>query len=393
MNGFVETTMDALIIFQACLDGILQHVARRPHDRERDGLIRSGFMFVYEETTSGIKRWTDGCNWSPSRINNNYLLYRELGKPFPPGEKKKAMKKKANGSNNRIEGNKDQPEISDLDRNLYGSLTDSYDFKPDGLMKKTISVHWNNVTHHLVSYYKPDDVKALRLHRPRESPLLRNVVPTAALISHQNFRQPVEHDEFWILAADGGWVQAPHLQALQGGHYQSQQFGQAIQQPVAPPFSPVISPAVYFAESASRGSQEISHYQPPQQGQLQPFSVTPYAPAPMSSSQGHYQHHVAVDQHTQPPPQGMPQDYGAPIPAYSYGPNHALDHYQLGQEREVSEEYVEQEQHYGSSLDGDHEQQGGYGEYHPALQSLHHEFVHQNPWGVTGNESQYDGIE
>ncbi|KAI1905849.1 Global transcription regulator sge1, partial [Ophidiomyces ophidiicola] len=92
-NGYVASTHDALILFEACLTGVLHHVPRRPHDRERAQLVRSGSVFIYEENASGIKRWTDGVTWSPSRILGNFLVYRELDKPFPPGEKKRAMKK------------------------------------------------------------------------------------------------------------------------------------------------------------------------------------------------------------------------------------------------------------------------------------------------------------
>src|SRR6195952_5636341 len=94
-TGHVATTQDALILFEGCLQGHLSHVPRRPHDRERSTLIRSGSVFIYEENASGIKRWTDGVTWSPSRILGNFLVYRELDKPFPPGEKKRAMKKQA----------------------------------------------------------------------------------------------------------------------------------------------------------------------------------------------------------------------------------------------------------------------------------------------------------
>ena len=93
-HGFVHNSMDGLILFEACLSGKLHHVPRRPHDRERSSLIKSGSIFIYEENASGIKRWTDGVAWSPSRILGNFLIYRELEKPFPPGEKKRAMKRK-----------------------------------------------------------------------------------------------------------------------------------------------------------------------------------------------------------------------------------------------------------------------------------------------------------
>jgi hypothetical protein len=78
-TGHVSTTNDALILFEACLSGHLNHVPRRPHDRERNSLIRSGCVFIYEENASGIKRWTDGVTWSPSRILGNFLVYREEG--------------------------------------------------------------------------------------------------------------------------------------------------------------------------------------------------------------------------------------------------------------------------------------------------------------------------
>ena len=39
----------------------------------------------------------------------------------------------------------------DAQRALIGSLVDSYGFKEGGLVKKTMSVNINNVSHHLVS--------------------------------------------------------------------------------------------------------------------------------------------------------------------------------------------------------------------------------------------------
>ncbi len=75
--GLVENTLDALRIFQMCQDGKLNRVRRRLHERERR-MIRSGSVFVFDEEESGIRRWTDGRLWSPSRILGNFLIYREL---------------------------------------------------------------------------------------------------------------------------------------------------------------------------------------------------------------------------------------------------------------------------------------------------------------------------
>merc|ERR1712093_120492 len=43
-------------------------------------MIMSGTVFAFDENATGIKRWTDGALWSPSRIIGNYLVYRELDK-------------------------------------------------------------------------------------------------------------------------------------------------------------------------------------------------------------------------------------------------------------------------------------------------------------------------
>lgn len=222
-RGHIETTKDALIIFEACFNGQLAHCFRRPHDRERNQLIVSGNVFVYEEATSGIKRWTDGIPWSPSRILTNFLIYRQLNNPFPPGEKKRATKrgqrparlcdpytptsravdtyssptKAGRGDDNYrfspvspvtpgIKG-EDGEMVKDPDRCLLGSLIDSYEFKENGLLKKTMTVVINNVQHHLVSYYSLDDAKH-NLETPRDDPRLRDTQLRPELLNQPKFK-------------------------------------------------------------------------------------------------------------------------------------------------------------------------------------------------------------
>ncbi|OAA37472.1 Gti1/Pac2 family protein [Metarhizium rileyi] len=210
-EGIVASTFDSLVLFEACLSGRLTHVPRRPHDRERQDLIKSGNVFIYEEHASGIKRWTDGVSWSPSRILGNFLIYRELEKPFPPGEKKRALKRKkcppggigktdpnsyshvaGFGSSAAMEG----VNVKDTERALIGSLIDSYPFKSGGLVKKTISINYNGVPHHLVSYYNVDDAVAGHLTTPSKSYNFSGISPRNELLVSQNFRAPIDEVQY-----------------------------------------------------------------------------------------------------------------------------------------------------------------------------------------------------
>jgi len=246
-RGYVQDTKDALILFEAAIGGTLSRVVRRPHDRERTNLIKSGSVFIYEESASGIKRWTDGVPWSPSRILGNFLIYRELEKPFPPGEKKRATKKSKRdhrpsdpypvrpatletvsstedtmsqvhgptGSPSSTEQQTLSPNVAaerDAERLLVGSLTDSYQFKSEGLVKKTMSVKINDIPYHLVSYYTPRDVLDKRLARPTETPQLSNLIIRPELLHKQNFRAPVDEQ-----MDEGLGAYAAHMQSYGGG--------------------------------------------------------------------------------------------------------------------------------------------------------------------------------
>lgn len=72
-RGYIETTYDSLLVFEAARRGMIPRVTRRLIERER-GMVQSGAVFVFDEQESGIKRWTDGLVWSPSRILGNFLV-------------------------------------------------------------------------------------------------------------------------------------------------------------------------------------------------------------------------------------------------------------------------------------------------------------------------------
>ncbi|KAF9916681.1 hypothetical protein FBU30_001203 [Linnemannia zychae] len=202
-HGYIETTQDTLLIFEACRRGLLPRICRRLQEKERR-IVQSGTVFVFDERESGIKRWTDGLVWSPSRILGNFLVYRELDKRNASGKKDTSPIDRASRSSSgsdvesALEKNKE--------RALVGSLTNSYRFKKNGLIKKTMSIVVNGVSQHLISYYSKEDVLAGRLRTPSSVPELASLEISPEFLMKQNFRIPPTVEQSYDL---GDHIQSP----------------------------------------------------------------------------------------------------------------------------------------------------------------------------------------
>ncbi len=157
--GHVATAFDAVLLFEACLQGHLPVIDQRVDSSDRTRLISSGHIFIYEQQECNIQRWTDGLKWSPSRALDGFLIYRELDGPLPRGSEKRTKPEE-----------RSNPEP--WERHLYGSLIDSYDFKSDGLIKKTVAVRLGSSTLRLVSYYRAADIMGGTLSTPSVDPNL-----------------------------------------------------------------------------------------------------------------------------------------------------------------------------------------------------------------------------
>lgn len=155
--GFVSSAHDAAVLFEAGLQGFLPTVCHRLTATNHEVAIRSGNVFIFHEHESRIRRWTDGVRWSPSRLHGNFFIYREL-------ESASSRKVKTNGDLSSSGNNFSTSSMNDEQhRRLYGSLIASYNFKVNGLVKKTLSVVVDGSKLHLVSYYRADDVLSGRL--------------------------------------------------------------------------------------------------------------------------------------------------------------------------------------------------------------------------------------
>ena len=150
-------------------------------------MITSGSVFVFDEDESGIKRWTDGFFWSPSRILGNFLLYRETEKrgaghrgtrndgdqgdpasgDCPTAAKSEGQTlSRPRGETTRLGINRQR------ERSLVGSLTNSYKFKTGGMMKKvrlmafvavTFLPSWHRGPHYYIAPSPPLFTPAKRL--------------------------------------------------------------------------------------------------------------------------------------------------------------------------------------------------------------------------------------
>lgn len=318
--GHIASTQDALLLFEACLSGGLNHVARRPHDRERSSLIKSGNVFIYEEHSSGIKRWTDGVPWSPSRILGNFLVYRELERPFPPGEKKRAMKRSkrspgiskapepygrlgssygvgASPSLNMEYTNGNSALNKETERSLIGSLVDSYGFKDEGLVKKTVSVTVGGVSHHLVSYYTVADVVNNKLSTPTKDPRFQHITPRPDLVTKQNFRTPIDEVDTMERMEDRS-IYSGQPYARNGYEMTNQTISHRTMSLPTPPISYAQNPSLYGNYGMVPNNGEYNHGMVPAEpnngfaGHYIPAPALYSAPTPKIESQDHegYRH-------------------------------------------------------------------------------------------------------
>ncbi|KAM7216513.1 Gti1/Pac2 family domain containing protein [Rhypophila decipiens] len=317
---FIDSTLDAYIIIQACIDGKLPSLPRRPSETENtDLIVKSGCVVVYEESASTIKRWTDAKTWSPSRLVGNFLVYRETEpetEDLLPGQKRKA--RKANRvSNNRIAKPGAMPDqaqrrlsgamVDEEERRMLGGMSDeeirrllgslvgiSYGFKPQGLMKKTLTVAIDVIeplpdkkVFHLVNYYYWGDAReGGSLKRPLSMPDLWGKLD--ASFARKDCRHPVLPE---MLADNHPGMNVYFQEGLLTG-FESQQV------PITS-YDDGTVPGYYGAQYPQQQYTTPHHSQAPQMGAY----PSPYASAYPSAHQQYDDFHSYV-----------------PHPALQYGP-------------------------------------------------------------------------
>ncbi|ORD97716.1 PAC2 [Hepatospora eriocheir] len=133
LHGYISTKEEAVLVFEAVKLGYLTPVTNRFTPKEKDS-ITHGDILCFVESPKGMKRWTDGKSWSPSKISGEFLLYTEVPRFF---SKSAIQKRKRLLGYSCREGEK---EIS---------------ADPCVLNKKCINFIIDGCTYHLINYYRP----------------------------------------------------------------------------------------------------------------------------------------------------------------------------------------------------------------------------------------------
>ncbi|RGB41061.1 Gti1/Pac2 family-domain-containing protein [Rhizophagus diaphanus] len=194
--GRVETLNDALVIFEACRQGILHKTTRRLLEKEKEEL-RGGKVYVFDEIESGIKRWTDGRLWSPSRIIKDFLVYRELAT------------RDLNIKRHEPLDDLLQKRITTEGLKVHQCSKGTFLLRKDGLLKKTLSIKFNEKYQHMIIYedavispessLPPRAFEELRYLQPGEDILNSEKMPkinrnySKKIQKKRNEQQPIQY--------------------------------------------------------------------------------------------------------------------------------------------------------------------------------------------------------
>ncbi|KAJ1948975.1 Global transcription regulator sge1 [Linderina macrospora] len=178
----------------ACRQNVLPRITRRLTDSEKEQ-IGDGTIVVFDEKEAKMKRWTDGRQWTPSRIMGNFLVYREVERKLQPSEEAAVELERWNHEAAHGSG-------------AFSSHKGMFFPKLRGLMKKTISL---NVPDNEQAFLAQTSTRAPRMHQqhliayflaetttmlpsPDDMEELQSLKLPFSMLCIQKFRRPLSVD-------------------------------------------------------------------------------------------------------------------------------------------------------------------------------------------------------
>jgi hypothetical protein len=380
--GYLHDELDLLIFMEAVFMGYCPHVKRRLHNHECEQIIRSGQVWICNTEASGVQRWTDGFDWSPSRALGAFLVYRQVKKA--PGQEKKLLKRKLSDMDgNRTSGTASPTDKSgpgsvvknergeDVRLNDYiGALLDQYDYVEDGLVKKTITLTIAGQSHHVICYYSIEDAINGRLQRPSLDPQLAGLQPRPLLMRNEKILQHINQFTIKLPPQNNpSWFQPQQQMVYPPQVRFHKPSATSSSSPLAemPPAQTWIPPPQSHHMAASQnapnylGRNSVDLIRPPSTQQFSPATTNPSSAAyvqqhrnqlamraqtPVISQPQHQQH----QQHQQHPPQQ--RGYLAHPRAYSVPNIHHVTQQQQQQREQREQQPHSQAQTFPQSSPG-----------------------------------------
>ncbi|KAG9006852.1 hypothetical protein FRB94_000357 [Tulasnella sp. JGI-2019a] len=169
-RGYVNSLLDAFLIIEGCRHGLIGRLVEKPPEEEKDVLVQSGNVVVWEEEEIGMQRWTDRILWSETRSSGPFLIYREADEVDP------SLKY---GSNEVIPIPREaRPHTGQLEERRKCRYHNRW-VTENGLVKKTITIPYGKTRKwHIISYYYVEDILSGRLIRSAQDPALHKLIPT-----------------------------------------------------------------------------------------------------------------------------------------------------------------------------------------------------------------------
>lgn len=182
IQGYISNYEEALLLVHAARLGGVELSTERLNSDERE-MINSGNIFIFIENENGMKRWTDGRIWSPSKICGEFLIYQEVPRHMSKNSIKKRKEiEKVMDSIESVEYMRARVRDEPVDRTT--------------LHKKTVCIKHENANYHIIAYYRPIFVNSSLMEMPYFKRL------SAVLIEHPGLRM---NDELFREMADANF--------------------------------------------------------------------------------------------------------------------------------------------------------------------------------------------
>ncbi|KAG8934589.1 hypothetical protein FRC02_009669 [Tulasnella sp. 418] len=189
----IRSAEDAHVLFEAVRLGVLRPVIRRLNDGERSLYIRSGSVFVWEESEEaiGLRRWTDGLVWSASRCRDPFLFYEARSKSSggqTPNERDHSSSEALNTSYNADASTS----RCNTDQGIPGLVKQTYSALVVGAGTRRQKLH-------LTAYFTHADYASLPT--VQEDSVLRSIAVPRGMYRSGKSRQSAKSLQEWAEAA------------------------------------------------------------------------------------------------------------------------------------------------------------------------------------------------